>query len=196
MIYDDGYPKDNLFDGKQGDAQRPVVFAILEKLFPIEVKEIAHDDVPDGAVCIASFLDGRMIARTRIRAERSKLFRSFFDEPRPLLYRATETDDGSVEGTLCALLPYDMVRRCIEKAELEEEPWKASVPNVESDWKGETPDPQVPEDTMVPMPIGVVVRLAAKREHPANLAIEAASILQRVVEGQVVEIVDQLIDSL
>lgn len=171
----------------------PVVVASAEPL-RLRIRQVEHPSIPDEAMGIGTFLGTNLLARQAVSAETMPLYRTLLARPRRLVFVARETDDGSVEGQLAAMIqPSEIVREGPE-----EEPWKRSVPSWE---EAEAPgaggaDGGSEEEQVALLPLGVVVRIAARRSHPGDLTAEAAEVLRSVVREGAVEIVDQFLDTI
>jgi len=46
------------------------------------------------------------------------------------------------------------------------------------------------------IPLGQIVRFEQDRQHPEDLALEAADVLGRIVQGNVVEVVDKVLEDM
>lgn len=173
----------------------PVAIVATKETLPIRVAQVEDDRTPEGMVCMATFLGDRMIARSVVPPEafQSVIDRDLFRTAVQLGLAAVEKEPG-IQGRLFALVPAqeleDLDRN---EPEVDDEPWKASVPSFE-----EPVESDLPEDAMVPLLLGHIVRFTKDRKHPENLASEAADILQAVVteERPLTNVVDRLLEDL
>lgn len=185
-------PPDDAF----GDVDQGASVALVSTLeaYNLYVERIADDRVPEGMVCMGSFLNQRLIARSAVAPEvlEDLLERRAFREPARLALAAVEQEPG-LQCRLFALLPAALF---LDEDDREpEEPWAASVPRFEDSFSSEDRES---EDAVVPLLLGHVVRFARDRKHPADLASEAADVLQTVLLHDVPlsNVVDKLLDDL
>lgn len=162
---------------------------------PIEARRIEHDSIPDGAVALAYFFRGNMIARGVVTEEGVDAVQRLLREPVPIALAVTEDDDGNIEAHVCLLLPLDP-DKLRQDADDEDEPWKSSVPTpppeVESSYSaGGDERPQ-----LALFPIGNVVRNAQNRNHPDNVIDDAQEMLQNLLNGRAKDAVQKAIDDL
>src|SRR5690606_6061040 len=123
------------------------------------------------------------------------ILRRIIGDAAPLLYAAREKDRG-LDGRLCALVPFGRVRAELEARETEDEPWKASLPDPDA-WKGDSfSEPAISEHELVPIPLGVIVRIPADRKHPDNLELETLSVLHSLLQKGTAEVVARLLCTL
>ena len=185
-------------DPDDGD---PVAIVATRESLPIKVGEVADERTPDGMVCMATYLGDRMIARSVVPPEafQSVMDRGLFNAAVQLGLAAVEKEPG-IQGRLFALVPAeDLEDPEPEHSETDEtEPWKASVPSFEDRMEEAAAEEELPEDAMVPLLLGHIVRFKKDRKHPDSLASEAADILQAVVseERPLTNVVDRLLEDL
>jgi hypothetical protein len=151
------------------------------------IKPITDERVPAGSLGLGAFLGDRLIARNTFPEELvEKLpLTQLFAEPVPLLFQAGLGGPG-IQGTLFAVVPAGPIE---DSTDEEAEPWAASVPRYE-DAIGE------PEQLQVLFPLGILVRVAGDRKFPADLAREAADLLQTALKGETHEVIDRVLDDL
>ena len=172
-----------------------VVLAATDRALPLRVEPAPDERIPDGMVCLASYLGERLIARCAVPTEAAAqlVTQGFFQDPVRLMLAAREEPPG-LQCRLFAIvdLPED---DAADDDEAPVEPWAASVPGAayEAQTVGE-PDPEGPTHALVFL--GQIVRFERDRKHPDSLAMEAADVLRHVVDGQAVEVVDKLLDEL
>lgn len=176
------------------DEDRPsqdVALVSTQQEVVIGVKEVSDDRTPEGMTCMASYLNERLIARSVVHPEflDELLSRDVFAEPVRLALAAVEGDPG-LQCRLFALLPAQQ----FQEEEEPEEPWAASVPKFEA----EPEEEEVPEDAVVPLLLGHILRFTKDRKHPDDLASEAADVLQAVVSSSahLGNVVDKVLEDL
>jgi hypothetical protein len=177
-----------------GDDAVPTPAAIAATEEPVQLKvELVEDDrVPDGMVCMGTFRNGRLVARSVLSPEAWTQIQElgFFDEPLQVVLVARVAPPG-LQCQLFAMVPLPD-----EESEAPEEPWAASVPSssyeaaVESE-AGDHDDPRI-----APIPLGNIVRYASDRVHPESLPLETADILRKIIEGDASEVVDRALADL
>lgn len=193
MIYDDRSP---LSPEPDDQGRRPTVVVASAGALRLRIRGVEHPSIPEAAVGIGTFIGDRLLGRQAVAPETVPTYRALLSRPRRLAYIAYETDDGSVEGQLAAVVrPSEVVDRGQEADEgIPEEAWKQSVPSFEA---GADDEEDVGDDEHAALlPLGLVVRMAQRRSFPGDLAAEAADVLKSVVEKGAVEIVDQFLDTL
>jgi len=171
----------------------PVALAATEQPVPLVVTLVDDDRVPEGMVCMATFRGERMIARVVMTPEAwgEVEEHEWFSEPRQVVLVAREASPG-LQCQLFAVLP-------IEAAELGDdddeasEPWAASVPSFEDAVAGQDDST---DGKMAAFPLGNIVRFAADRVHPQDLALEAVDVLRKIIDGRTVEVVDRALRDL
>lgn len=184
-----------------GEGGRPAVVVASAGALPLRTAEVDHPSIPDGSVGIGTYVRGKLLGRQAVAPDSVMTYETLLSVERRLAYVAHETDDGSVEGQLAALIPPSEIVDQRDPLEApEEEPWKASVPSFDVEYDatadgGEAADPNDDEHVAL-LPLGVVVRMAQRRNHPDDLASEAADVLRTVVNEGAVEIVDQFLDTI
>lgn len=179
---------------RAGDESVPTPAAIAATEEPVQLKvNLVEDDrVPDGMVCMGTFRNGRLVARSVLTPEAWTQIQElgFFDEPLQVVLVARVAPPG-LQCQLFAMVPLPD-----EDPEVPEEPWAASVPSssyeatVESE-VGDQDDPRI-----APIPLGNIVRYARDRVHPESLPLETADILRKIIEGGASEVVDRALADL
>ena len=171
----------------------PAAIAATAEPVQLEVALIQDDRVPAEMVCMGTYRNGRLVARSVMSPEAWEQIQAhgFFDEPLQVVLVARVAPPG-LQCQLFAMVPI-----ADDETEEPEEPWAASVPSsayetsLESEGEGEE-DPQV-----APIPLGNIVRFQSDRVHPDSLPLETADVLKKIIEGGASEVVDRaLVDLL
>jgi hypothetical protein len=211
---DDGGADDNGDNGdnepddeEQEDAEQSMddlpastVFVATATPLQLAVSPMPDDRAPDG-VCLASRIDGRLVARCAMPGESIERLMTLklFEEPVMIGLLAFEGEPG-IQARLVALVPSS---RLTEGSSEEDEPWKASVPSFEKAQReaAEGEEGEAEGAGLAAILLGHIVRFSSDRKHPDDLAREAVDILQRVVAGTPLDdaaakAIDDLLDSL
>jgi len=171
----------------------PVPAAIAATAEPVQLKVslIQDDRVPAEMVCMGTYRNGRLVARSVMSPEAWEQIQAhgFFNEPLQVVLVARVAPPG-LQCQLFAMVPLP------EEAEEPEEPWSASVPSSSyeaslADEAAESEDPEV-----APVPLGNIVRYQRDRVHPESLPLETADILKKIIEGEAAEVVDRALADL
>ena len=187
-------------DESSDDLPASTVFVATATPLQLNVAPMPDDRAPDG-VCLASRIDGRLVARCAMPGESIERLMTLklFEEPVMIGLLAFEAEPG-IQARLVALVPS---ARLTEGSSEEDEPWKASVPSFEKAQRdaaeGEEGDAE--GAGLAAILLGHIVRFTVDRKHPDDLAREAVDILQRVVAGAplsdaAAKAIDDLLDSL
>ena len=174
---DDDGPEFGGGGGEESEGEpRPAVFVTTAQPVNVRVDRLTDERAPEGTA-LGAFIGDRLIARSAMDAESIDRLLSLglFDEPVPLGLFAYEEEPG-LQCRLFALVPSSTLREAADA----DEPWKASVPSYEEraapTEEGEGP----PMETIL---LGHIVRFAADRKHPDDLAAEAVDVLQKILSG-------------
>jgi hypothetical protein len=188
--------------GEAGDERPGAVLATTDQPVPLEVREIEDERVPEGMRCLGTFLDGTLVARCAVPPGAVDYFsrHGVFDAPRQLVLAAREEDPG-LRCELYAIVP--MPSGALEELEEESdespaEPWADSVPSsrYEAMVAGASDDEEDDSAAMAAVLLGQIVRFQKDRKHPDSLSLETVDVLERIVSGRVVEVVDKLLGDL
>jgi hypothetical protein len=185
MTTDESGPADN-------DAV-PVPAAIAATAEPVqlEVGLIEDERVPEEMVCMGTYRNGRLVARSVMSPEAWEQIQThgFFNEPLQVVLVARVAPPG-LQCQLFAMVPLP------EELEEPEEPWSASVPSssYEASLADDTAESEDPE--VAPVPLGNIVRYQKDRVHPESLPLETADILKKIIEGEAAEVVDRALADL
>lgn len=188
---------DGFGEGREShDGGDPVVVASAEPL-RMRIRKVEHPSIPEEALGIGTYLGPNLLGRQAVAPETLPLYRALLTRPRRLVYVAYEKEDGSIEGQLAAMVSPSEVVDGAGAKEPEDEPWKSSVPSWNPPGSGSTQEGGPGEEGQVALlPLGLLVRIAARRSHPDDLTAEAAELLRSVVREGTVEIVDQFLDTI
>jgi len=180
------------------------VLAATDEPVALEVREIEDERVPEGLRCLGTFLDGKLVARAAVVPELVDFLmrNEVFEKPRQLVLAAREEAPG-LRCELYALVPLsDVDLEQFESGDDEDEgddrePWAASVPSssYEEVVAGEAENDSDTPRTAVVM-LGQIVRFEKDRKHPGSLPLETLDVLERIVSGKVVEVVDKVLRDL
>ncbi len=165
----------------------------------LEARSVEHNDLTEGAVGLAYYYHGNVVARSAVSEEALGTIHALLKEPVSVALAAQEDDDGNIEARFCLVLPMDRETPGAmddEEEEDEDEPWKASVPEpppeIESDYV-DGDDDERPQFAL--LPIGNVVRSANDRHH-GNVAGDAREMLDNLLAGRAKDAVQKAIDDL
>jgi hypothetical protein len=182
-------------DAEAGDGSAtPVPAAIAATAEPVQLKvDLIQDErVPAEMVCMGTYRNGRLVARTVISPEAWAQIEEhgFFDHPLQVVLVARVAPPG-LQCQLFAMVPLPD-----EDSEEADEPWAASVPSSSyeaslDDEPAEQQDPRV-----APVPLGNIVRYQRDRLHPDSLPLETADVLKKIIEGDASEVVDRALADL
>ena len=174
--YDDEYGgAEQEGESEESGEARPAVFVTTAQPVPLRISRLDDERAPEGAV-LGAYINGRLVARSAMDSESLDRLLSLdlFSDPVPLGLFAYEEAPG-LQCRLFALVPSSTLREAADA----DEPWKASVPSYEESApseEGEGP----PMETIL---LGHIVRFAADRKHPDDLAAEAVDVLQKILSG-------------
>lgn len=190
-------PGDSEPNGSSPDGGAPVPAAIAATEDPVQLTVALVNDerVPDGMVCMGSYRNGRLVARSVMPPEAWAQIDEYgiFDEPVQVVLVAR----AAPPGVQCQL--YAMVPLPEEEDDEPEEPWAASVPgsSYEASIEGaEEEEDDDEEPRVAPIPLGHIVRYERDRVHPQSLPLEAVDLLRKVIDGKTSEVVDRALADL
>jgi hypothetical protein len=177
----------------EGDAV-PVPAAIAATEEPIQLKVVLLEDerVPEGMVCMGTYRNERLVARSVISPEAWAQIEEhrFFDEPLQVVLVARVAPPG-LQCQLFAMVPVPD-----EETEEAEEPWAASVPSSSYEATIESEEDDEDDPQVAPVPLGNIVRYDRDRVHPDSLPLETADVLRKIIEGGASEVVDRALSDL
>jgi hypothetical protein len=190
---------DELPEPEPQESNSPTPAAIAATEHPVQITVgLIHDDrVPDGMVCMGSYRNGRLVARSVLPPEAWGQIDAYgvFDQPVQIVLVAR----AAPPGLQCQL--YAMVPLPDEEDEEPEEPWSASVPGssyesaVEDDADEDSTEAD-DEPSVAPIPLGNIIRYERDRVHPESLPLEAVDVLRRIIDGDTSEVVDRALADL
>ena len=176
-------------------APTPAAIAATAEPVQLEVSLLEDDRVPADMVCMGTYRNGRLVARSVMSPEAWAQIEEhgFFDDPLQVVLVARVAPPG-LQCQLFAMVPLpDEVEAEGDEAD---EPWSASVPS--SSYEASVgSDAGSQEDARVaPVPLGNIVRYQRDRVHPDNLPLETADVLKKIIEGDASEVVDRALADL
>ena len=180
--------------GDEAEDSSPTPAAIAATAEPVQltVRLIEDDRVPAEMVCMGTYRNGRLVARSVMSPEAWAQIQEhrLFEEPLQVVLVARVAPPG-LQCQLFAMVPLPE-----EESADPEEPWASSVPSsaYESTLEEESSDDQDPR--VAPVPLGNIVRFQRDRVHPDSLPLETADILKKIVEGEATEVVDRALADL
>lgn len=172
----------------------PVPAAIATTAEPVQLKVALIEDerVPADMVCMGTYRNDRLVARSVISPEAWAQIQEhgFFDEPLQVVLVARVAPPG-LQCQLFAMVPIPE-----EEQDEEDEPWAASVPSSSYEASVEEETSAEDDPRVAPVPLGNIVRYERDRVHPASLPMETADILKKIIEGDASEVVDRALADL
>jgi hypothetical protein len=172
----------------------PVPAAIAATAEPVQLKvDLIEDErVPAEMVCMGTYRNGRLVARSVLSPEAWEQIQEhgFFDEPLQVVLVARVAPPG-LQCQLFAMVPLPE-----EDPQEGDEPWASSVPS--SSYEASLDPDQTPQDDprVAPVPLGNIVRYQRDRVHPESLPLETADVLKKIIEGDASEVVDRALSDL
>ena len=179
-----------------GGAPAPAAIAATENPVQLTVGLVDDQRIPEGMVCMGSYRNGRLVARSVMPPEAWAQIHEYgiFDVPVQVVLVAR----AAPPGVQCQL--YAMVELPDEEEDEPEEPWAASVPGSSYEASLEEGDEDEEEDEdeprVAPIPLGHIVRYERDRVHPDSLPLEAVDLLRKIIDGKTSEVVDRALADL
>jgi hypothetical protein len=192
-------PTDPIEPESDAGEPTPAAIAATEQPVQLTVGLVEDQRIPDGMVCMGSYRNGRLVARSVMPPEAWAQIDEYgiFDEPVQVVLVAR----AAPPGVQCQL--YAMVPLPDEEDDEPEEPWAASVPGSsyeasleESEEEEDQEDEDEDEPRVAPIPLGHVVRYERDRVHPQSLPLEAVDLLRKIIDGKTSEVVDRALADL
>jgi len=171
----------------------PAAIAATAEPVQLEVSLIEDERVPADMVCMGTYRNGRLVARSVMSPEAWAEIEEhgFFDGPLQVVLVARVAPPG-LQCQLFAMVPLPD-----EEAEEGQEPWSSSVPSSSYEASIEGSEGESEDDPRVaPVPLGNIVRFQHDRVHPDSLPLETADVLKRIIEGDAAEVVDRALADL
>jgi hypothetical protein len=179
---------------EQGDGTPvPAAIAATENPVQLTVALVEDQRIPEGMVCMGSYRNGRLVARSVMPPEAWEQIDEYgiFDEPVQVVLVAR----AAPPGVQCQL--YAMVPLPEEEDEEPEEPWATSVPGASYEASlEESEEEEEDEPRVAPIPLGHIVRYERDRVHPQSLPLEAVDLLRKIIDGKTSEVVDRALADL
>jgi hypothetical protein len=182
---------DDATTDESGSAPIPAAIAATAEPVQLEVNLIEDDRIPPEMVCMGTYRNGRLVARSVLTPEAWAQIQEhgFFDQPLQVVLVARVAPPG-LQCQLFAMVPVPE-----EETEEQDEPWAASVPS--SSYEASVAEPSEEDDPQVaPVPLGNIVRFQRDRVHPESLPLETADVLKKIIEGDASEVVDRALADL
>jgi hypothetical protein len=179
--------------GPENSVPVPAAIAATEDPVQLTVALVQDERVPDGMVCMGSYRNGRLVARSVMPPEAWQQIDEYgiFDEPVQVVLVAR----AAPPGIQCQL--YAMVPLPEDEDDEPEEPWAASVPGSSYEASVEDSEEEDEDEPRVaPIPLGHIVRYERDRVHPESLPLEAVDLLRKVIDGKTSEVVDRALADL
>jgi hypothetical protein len=191
-------PTEPIEPESNGGEPTPAAIAATENPVQLTVGLVEDQRIPDGMVCMGSYRNGRLVARSVMPPEAWAQIDEYgiFDEPVQVVLVARAAPPG-VQCQLYAMVPLPDE----EEEDEPEEPWAASVPGSSYEASLEDPDEEEEEDEedeprVAPIPLGHIVRYERDRVHPQSLPLEAVDLLRKIIDGETSEVVDRALADL
>jgi hypothetical protein len=183
------------FDPDEPESQ-PTPAALAATEGPVELTVALVDDerTPEGMVCMATYRNGRLVARCAVPPEAWDQVHAhrLFEQPVPVVLVAREAPPG-LQCQLFAMVTLPPELQLELEGDEEREPWAESVPGSGYEAAAEQAEGDT-DPAVAPIPLGNIVRFSKDRVHPDSLPLEAADILRRIIEGQTAEVVDKALE--
>jgi hypothetical protein len=172
----------------------PVPAAIAATAEPVQLKVglIEDERVPAEMVCMGTYRNGRLVARSVLSPEAWAQIQEhgFFDQPLQVVLVARVAPPG-LQCQLFAMVPLPE-----EDPEEAAEPWAASVPSSSYEASLDEESAESEDPRVAPVPLGNIVRYQRDRVHPDSLPLETADVLKKIIEGDAAEVVDRALADL
>jgi hypothetical protein len=177
--------------GEGNPAPEPTAIAATAEPVQLNVALIEDERIPAEMVCMGTYRNGRLVARTVLAPEAWEQIQEqgYFQHPLQVVLVARLAPPG-LQCQLFAMVPLP------EDESDAEEPWSASVPSSSYESSVEAGTSQEDDPRVAPVPLGNIVRFQGDRAHPNSLPLEAADVLQKIIEGDASEVVDRALADL
>jgi hypothetical protein len=183
---------DEAGSAEDNPAPGPAAIAATAEPVQLEVALIEDERVPAEMVCMGTYRNGRLLARSVMSPEAWEQIQmhGFFDQPLQVVLVARVAPPG-LQCQLFAMVPLPE-----EESEEPDEPWAASVPSSSYEASLEPDDTNQEDPQVAPVPLGNIVRYQRDRVHPDSLPLETADVLKKIIEGDAAEVVDRALADL
>ena len=171
-------------------APEPAAIAATAEPVQLNVALIEDERIPPEMVCMGTYRNGRLVARTVLAPEAWGQIQEqgYFQHPLQVVLVARLAPPG-LQCQLFAMVP-------LPEDESDEEPWSASVPSSSYESSLESETGQEDDARVAPVPLGNIVRFQRDRVHPESLPLETADVLKKIIEGDASEVVDRALADL
>ena len=178
--------------GEESSAPVPAAIAATAEPVQLTVRLVEDDRVPAEMVCMGTYRNGRLVARSVLSPEAwaQILEHRLFEEPLQVVLVARVAPPG-LQCQLFAMVPLPQ-----EEPDEPQEPWAASVPSSSYEASLDDASTEESDPRVAPVPLGNIVRYQRDRVHPESLPLETADILKKIVEGEASEVVDRALADL
>jgi hypothetical protein len=178
--------------GEENSAPVPAAIAATAEPVQLTVRLVEDDRVPAEMVCMGTYRNGRLVARSVLSPEAwaQILEHRLFEEPLQVVLVARVAPPG-LQCQLFAMVPLPQ-----EEPDEPQEPWAASVPSSSYEASLDETSTEDNDARVAPVPLGNIVRYQRDRVHPESLPLETADILKKIVEGEASEVVDRALADL
>jgi hypothetical protein len=176
---------------EEGSPPGPAAIAATEQPVQLKVALIEDERVPSEMVCMGTYRNDRLVARTVMPPEAWEQIQEhgYFQQPLQVVLVARLAPPG-LQCQLFAMIP-------LSDDESEgQEPWSASVPSSSYEASLDSEGNQEDDPRVTPVPLGNIVRYQRDRIHPDSLPLETADVLKRIIEGSASEVVDRALADL
>ena len=169
----------------------PAAIAATEEPIQLKVSLIEDERVPADMVCMATYRNGRLVARSVMTPEAWAQIEEhgFFEEPLQVVLVARVAPPG-LQCQLFAMVPLPEDESEESRGALGRQRSRRLVRGFTRGWD-EQDDPQV-----APVPLGNIVRYEKDRVHPESLPLETADVLKKIIDGDAAEVVDRALADL
>jgi hypothetical protein len=164
----------------------PLLEGMLAVPLPLVLRRAAGADVPDlgeEVVCLETVLDGRVIVRGAFRESLApRIMAALAGDRVPVALRVHGRSDGGLDAHFFALVTLPD----LGDSDDANAPWRASLPQPSF-------EEQETEAEIVPLPLGIVLRLPQDRRFGEDIAAEVADLVRAVLAGKGVDPMDKFL---
>lgn len=183
---------DEAESAEDNPAPGPAAIAATAEPVQLEVALIEDERIPAEMVCMGTYRNGRLLARSVMSPEAWEQIQAhgFFDQPLQVVLVARVAPPG-LQCQLFAMVPLPE-----EESDEPDEPWASSVPSSSYEASLAPDDAEQEDPELAPVPLGNIVRYQRDRVHPDSLPLETADVLKKIIEGDAAEVVDRALADL